>query len=92
MPLPSIAFGPCGVQPPYDVPRRLGAIPTDVTASGVDALVASGYKWLCGPFGVAVMYLTPHLQGRLDPGVVGFRSHEHMWDLHAITTCTLRIS
>jgi len=66
-----------------DGAQSLGAIPTDVTASGVDALVASGYKWLCGPFGVAVMYLAPHLQGRLDPGVVGFRSHEDMWDLQA---------
>ena len=66
-----------------DGAQSLGAIPTDVTASGVDALVASGYKWLCGPFGVAVMYLAPHLQSRLDPGVVGFRSHEDMWDLQA---------
>lgn len=66
-----------------DGAQSLGAIPTDVTASGVDALVASGYKWLCGPFGVAVMYLAPHLQSRLDPGVVGFRSHENMWDLRA---------
>ncbi len=66
-----------------DGAQSLGAIPTDVTASGVDALVASGYKWLCGPFGVAVMYIAPHWQGRLDPGVVGFRSHEDMWDLQA---------
>ena len=66
-----------------DGAQSLGAIPIDVTASGVDALVASGYKWLCGPFGAAVMYLAPHLQARLDPGVVGFRSHEDMWDLQA---------
>ena len=66
-----------------DGAQSLGAIPTDVAASGVDALVASGYKWLCGPFGVAVMYLAPHLQSRLNPGVVGFRSHEDMWDLQA---------
>lgn len=66
-----------------DGAQSLGAIPIDVTASGVDALVASGYKWLCGPFGVAVMYLAPHLQDRLNPGIVGFRSHEDMWDLQA---------
>ncbi len=29
------------------------------------------------------MYLAPHLQARLEPGVVGFRSHEEMWDLQA---------
>ncbi len=66
-----------------DGAQSLGAIPVDVNASGIDALVASGYKWLCGPFGAAVMYLAPHLQARLDPGVVGFRSHEEMWDLQA---------
>jgi selenocysteine lyase/cysteine desulfurase len=66
-----------------DGAQSLGAIPVDVTALGVDALVASGYKWLCGPFGAAVMYLAPQLQVRLEPGVVGFRSHEDMWDLQA---------
>ncbi len=66
-----------------DATQSLGAVPIDVTASGVDVLVASGYKWLCGPFGVAVMYLAPELQSRLDPGVVGFRSHRDMWDLKA---------
>jgi len=32
---------------------------------------------------VAVMYLAPHLHERLEPGLVGFRSHERMWDLRA---------
>ena len=29
------------------------------------------------------MYVAPHLQAKLDPGVVGFRSHREMWDLQA---------
>jgi selenocysteine lyase/cysteine desulfurase len=29
------------------------------------------------------MYLTPYLQEKLEPGLVGFRSHENMWDLDA---------
>jgi selenocysteine lyase/cysteine desulfurase len=66
-----------------DATQSAGAIPIDVGASGVDALVAASYKWLCGPFGVAVMYLAPHLQAHLDPGLVGFRSHREMWDLRA---------
>ncbi len=64
-----------------DATQSAGAVPIDVTASGVDALVTAGYKWLCGPFGAAVMYLAPHLQGDLDPGLVGFRSHKDVWDL-----------
>jgi selenocysteine lyase/cysteine desulfurase len=66
-----------------DATQSAGGIPLDVAALGVDALIAASYKWLCGPFGVAVMYLAPHLHERLDPGLVGFRSHERMWDLRA---------
>ena len=66
-----------------DASQSAGAVPIDVAASGVDALVAASYKWLCGPFGVAVLYLAPHLQGKLDPGLVGFRSHREMWNLKA---------
>jgi selenocysteine lyase/cysteine desulfurase len=66
-----------------DATQSAGGIPIDVGALGADALVAASYKWLCGPFGVAVMYLAPHLHARLDPGLVGFRSHERMWDLRA---------
>ncbi len=66
-----------------DSTQSAGAVPIDVVRSGVDAVVSAGYKWLCGPFGAAVMYLAPALQGRLDPGTVGFRSHTDMWDLRA---------
>jgi cysteine desulfurase/selenocysteine lyase len=61
--------------------QSAGAIPIDASATGADATIAGGYKWLCGPFGAAVMYLAPHLQNTLEPGFVGFRSHKDMWDL-----------
>ena len=66
-----------------DATQSAGGIPIDVGALGVDALITASYKWLCGPFGVAVMYLAPHLHERLEPGLVGFRSQERMWDLRA---------
>ena len=66
-----------------DATQSAGAIPIDVQACPVDALVSGAYKWLCGPFGAAFMYLTPHLQTKLEPGLVGFRSHKNMWDLDA---------
>jgi cysteine desulfurase/selenocysteine lyase len=66
-----------------DATQSAGAIPIDAQGCGFDALVAGGYKWLCGPFGAAVMYLVPHLQDRLDPGLTGFRSNKDMWDLQA---------
>ena len=66
-----------------DATQSAGAIPLDAPSCGIDALVCAAYKWLCGPFGAAVMYLAPYLQNDLEPGLVGFRSHKDMWDLHA---------
>ena len=66
-----------------DATQSVGAIPIDVSRDGIDILVAAGYKWLCGPFGAAVMYVAPNLQTRFEPGLAGFRSHIDMWDLQA---------
>ncbi|WP_419902910.1 aminotransferase class V-fold PLP-dependent enzyme [Kiloniella sp.] len=64
-----------------DATQSAGAIPIDAPASGADVIISGSYKWLCGPFGAAVMYLAPHLHEKLVPGFVGFRSHEDMWNL-----------
>ena len=66
-----------------DATQSAGAIPIDVQACPVDALISGAYKWLCGPFGAAFMYVAPHLAEKLEPGLVGFRSHKNMWDLDA---------
>ena len=66
-----------------DATQSAGAIPINIKAYNVDVLISGAYKWLCGPFGAAFMYLSPHLQEKLEPGLVGFRSHENMWDLDA---------
>ena len=64
-----------------DATQSAGAIPIDAPASGADIIISGAYKWLCGPFGAALMYITPALQKTLEPGFVGFRSHIDMWDL-----------
>ena len=66
-----------------DATQSAGAIPIDVKKSRIDVLVAGSYKWLCGPFGSAFMYIRHNLAKRLNPGLVGFRSHKNMWDLNA---------
>jgi selenocysteine lyase/cysteine desulfurase len=66
-----------------DATQSVGQVPIDVKESGVDVLVSAGYKWLCGPFGAAIMYLAPGLQHDLDPGTVGWRSHKKIWSLQA---------
>lgn len=64
-----------------DGTQSAGQIKIDA-ASGVDAVATSTYKWLCGPFGTGVMYVSPQLQ-KLNPGIVGWRSHKDMWDFRA---------
>ena len=62
-----------------DATQSAGQIPIDVQATGVDAVATSTYKWLCGPFGTGMMYVSPELQ-KLSPGIIGWRSHKDMWD------------
>ena len=64
-----------------DATQSAGAVPIDAPASGADAIISGGYKWLCGPFGASVMYVAPHLQRSLDPGLIGFRSNKDIWKL-----------
>ena len=66
-----------------DATQSAGGIPIDIQACPVDALISGAYKWLCGPFGAAFMYVAPHLSEKLEPGLVGFRSHKNMWELDA---------
>jgi len=63
-----------------DATQSMGMVPIDAPNFGVDAMVASGYKWLRGSFGAAVGYISPRLR-ELNPGLVGFRSHVDMWNM-----------
>jgi selenocysteine lyase/cysteine desulfurase len=65
-----------------DVTQSAGQIPIDVTATGVDAVAASTYKWICGPFGAGFLYLASGLQDT-HPGIIGWRSHKDIWDFQA---------
>ena len=64
-----------------DATQSAGAVPIDAPGMGIDALAAGAYKWLCGPFGIAVMYLSPTLATSLEPGLVGFRSQVDIWNI-----------
>ncbi|HZD78772.1 MAG TPA: aminotransferase class V-fold PLP-dependent enzyme [Actinomycetota bacterium] len=47
--------------------QAVGAMPIDVQALPVDALVSAGFKWLCGPYGTGVCWLRPELADALRP-------------------------
>lgn len=48
-----------------DTTQSTGALPLDLAAVDPDYLVATAYKWMLGPYGVAFLYVAPrHQQGR----------------------------
>lgn len=48
-----------------DATQSLGALPLDLASVQPDYLVAAGYKWLMGPYGLGYLYVAPkHQQGR----------------------------
>jgi L-cysteine/cystine lyase len=70
-----------------DGAQGVGAVPTDVLALGCAAYAGAGQKWLCGPDGSGMLYVSPALRERLevprrgypnlaDPGA-GLDAHVH---------------
>jgi selenocysteine lyase/cysteine desulfurase len=66
-----------------DATQSAGMVPIDVAASGVDMLVAGGYKWLGAAFGAAICYLGPDMRALFDPPFVGWRSTPEPYALDA---------
>jgi selenocysteine lyase/cysteine desulfurase len=64
-----------------DAIQGLGAFPIDVQACHIDALAADGHKWLLGPEGCAILYISRDLQERVEPmefgwtNVVGYNDY-----------------
>jgi selenocysteine lyase/cysteine desulfurase len=48
-----------------DGAQGVGAIPVDVGALGCDAYAGAGQKWMCGPDGTGMLYVSPSLRERL---------------------------
>jgi selenocysteine lyase/cysteine desulfurase len=48
-----------------DGAQGVGAIEVDVRALGCDAYAGAGQKWLCGPDGMGMLYVSPELRRRL---------------------------
>jgi selenocysteine lyase/cysteine desulfurase len=55
-----------------DGAQGVGAIGVDVGALGCDAYAGAGQKWLCGPDGTGMLYVSPSLRERLTVARRGF--------------------
>jgi selenocysteine lyase/cysteine desulfurase len=54
-----------------DAAQSIGAVPVRPDEVGIDALVTSGWKWLRGPVGSGIFYVSEKLQEQLDDIWVG---------------------
>jgi selenocysteine lyase/cysteine desulfurase len=59
-----------------DGTQSLGALQFSVEKIPVSVYAVHGYKWMISPPGAAFFYISPEFRGRIQPGVVGWRSHK----------------
>lgn len=55
-----------------DGAQGAGAVPVDVGALGADAYAAAGQKWLCGPEGTGLLFVSPRLRERMRSPAPGY--------------------
>jgi selenocysteine lyase/cysteine desulfurase len=63
-----------------DAIQGLGALQLDVEACCIDALAADAHKFLLGPDGVALLFVSERILERVQPTVVGWTSVKHPFD------------
>jgi cysteine desulfurase / selenocysteine lyase len=62
-----------------DAIQGLGALRMDVEADLVDAFAADTHKFLMGPEGLGVLFLSERALSRVEPAVVGWMSVKEWW-------------
>ena len=65
-----------------DAAQSAGAIPIDVDAMGIDVLTTTALKWLLGPPGIGLFYLSAELQEHLpltDVGYLQAQISDNVW-------------
>lgn len=63
-----------------DAIQGLGALDLDVERDGVDICAAAAHKWLLGPEGVGLLYVSDRVVGEICPVRSGWRSMRHLYD------------
>jgi len=63
-----------------DAIQQIGALPFDVQACHCDVAVADGHKWMLGPEGLALFYVSDRAFDRLDVSEFGWHMVEQIGD------------
>lgn len=64
-----------------DCAQSVGIVPVTPAAWGVDAVLGTSVKWLCGGPGAAWLWVAPHDRTALDPMDRGWWSHENPFEM-----------
>lgn len=72
-----------------DAIQGLGAFPLDVQACHIDGLAADGHKWMLGPEGCGILFISRQLQEVVEPVEFGWTNVAHYAD-YASRDMTLR--
>jgi kynureninase len=64
-----------------DCAQSVGAVPVTPAAWGVDAVLGTSVKWLCGGPGAAWLWVAPHDRTMLSPMERGWWSHENPFEM-----------
>ncbi len=72
-----------------DAIQGLGAFPLDVRAAHIGALAADGHKWLLGPEGCGILFVSKELQDQIEPVEFGWTNVANYND-YASRDMTLR--
>ncbi len=67
-----------GVMLYVDGTQSVGALRMDLSRIQPAMMAVNAYKWMLSPNGAGFAYISPDLRARLEPNVVGWRSH-HEW-------------
>jgi selenocysteine lyase/cysteine desulfurase len=59
-----------------DGTQALGALTLNIQQVQPSMLAVNAYKWLLCPNGAAFFYVSPDLRQKLQPNIIGWRSHE----------------
>ncbi|MCC5915300.1 MAG: aminotransferase class V-fold PLP-dependent enzyme [Balneolaceae bacterium] len=61
--------------------QQLGAMPIKPQEAGIDVIASGSHKWLMGPMGCGILWLSERMAELLKPAKTGWLSVEEPWDM-----------